>query len=184
MVPRAGRCEAGRAQLDDERIIVTRSAARNLAAALIAAVAATSAAVALAASAHSATAKQVMTLQEPRPRVAEDDLPPRSSSKLSLGDRLAIGGSLQDARHRHLGSFGGTCTVVGTGRSFETTPLACQAIYQLAGGQIVAIGMMTLSKTSLVIVGGSGAYAKVHGLVSPGRPAKGFSDADKLTIDR
>lgn len=161
---------------------MTRSAVRTLGAGLVLAAAVTAAAIV--GTARSATGKQVMTLQEPSPRVAEDDLPPRSSSKLSLGDRLAVGGSLQDPSHRQLGTFGGTCTVVGAGSSFETTPLSCQAIYKLRDGQIVAMGMMTLSRTSLVIVGGSGAYAHVHGTVSPGRPAKGFSDADKLTMER
>jgi hypothetical protein len=126
---------------------------------------------------------RVVTYQEPSPKVAQDDIPPKASSKLSLGDRLAISGLLEDAAHHRLGTFGGTCTVVGHGRSFETTPLLCQAAYRTARGELDAIGMMTLSKTSLNIVGGSGAYAGVHGHVASGKVAKGFEDADKLTIE-
>jgi hypothetical protein len=135
-------------------------------------------------SARSMPAKRTVTFQEPRPRIAEDDIPPRSKSKLSLGDRLAIAGPLETASHRRLGTIGGTCTVVGAGGSFGTTPLLCEAVYQVAGGQIDTMGVMTLSRTHLAIVGGTGAYAGVHGFVTPGRMAKGFSDADKLTIER
>jgi DNA-binding NarL/FixJ family response regulator len=129
------------------------------------------------------SAPRVVTYQEPSPKVAQDDIPPKASSKLSLGDRLAISGLLEDAAHHHLGTFGGTCTVVGRGASFETTPLLCQAAYRTAHGELDAIGMMTLSKTNLNIVGGSGAYAGVHGHVTSGKVAKGFQDADKLTIE-
>jgi hypothetical protein len=134
--------------------------------------------------ARATSAKQTVTFQEPNPRVAEDDIPPKSKSTLSLGDRLAIGGPLENANHQRLGTFGGSCTVVGSGKSFFTTPLLCYAVYAVAGGQIETMGMMTLAKTNLVIIGGSGSYAGVHGLVTPGRHAKGFSDADKLTIER
>jgi hypothetical protein len=74
--------------------------------------------------------------------------------------------------------------VVGSGASFETTPLRCQAAYRTAHGELDAIGMMTLSKTSLTIVGGSGAYAGAHGHVTAGKVPKGFEDADRLTIER
>ena len=134
------------------------------------------------ATAGAAPAPQTITFQEPRPQLAEDDLPPRSKEKLSLGDRLAIGGALESAGHKHLGTFGGTCTVVGTGTSFTTTPLVCEAVYRVAGGQIVAIGAMMLSRTNLVVVGGSGDYAGAHGTVTPGKVAKGFDDADKVAI--
>jgi hypothetical protein len=130
------------------------------------------------------SAPRVVTYQEPRPKVAEDDLAPKSRSKLSLGDRLAISGLLEDAAHHHLGTFGGTCTVVGHGASFETTPLLCEAAYRTAQGELEAVGMMTLSKTNLVIVGGSGSYAGAHGHVTSGVVAKGFEDADELTIER
>ncbi len=145
---------------------------------------ATAAVAPVVSSARPVPAKQTITFQEPMPQLAEDDIPPLSKSTLSLGDRVAIGGALENAHHKRLGTFGGSCTVVGTGSSFFTTPLVCQAVYRTTRGQIETQGMMTLSKTNLVILGGSGAYEGVHGLVSPGRTAKGFFGADKLTIER
>ena len=145
---------------------------------------ATAAAVPVLSSASPTPTTQTITFQEPRPQLAEDDLPPKSKSKLSLGDRLAIGGVLENATRARVGTFGGSCTVIGTGTSVVTTPLQCEAIYRLADGQIEAMGMMTLSKTDLVIVGGAGAYDGVHGTVGPGKIEKGFEDADALTIER
>lgn len=158
---------------------------RLLAAAGLAAATAIVAAPALSGAAP-APPPQTVTFQEPRPTVAFDDIAPHSKneSTLSLGDRLVISGALETTGHHRLGRFGGTCTAIGAGKSFVTTPLLCQAVYRVAGGQIEATGMMTLSKTNLVIIGGSGIYAGVHGTVTPGRKAAGFDDADKLTFTR
>ncbi len=154
---------------------------------------ATTAAAAVAASlalpgtsdARTSHAKQVVTFQETTPQFGVDDLDPKSpdGSTLSLGDRLTIAGDLDTAGHKRLGAFGGTCTALGAG-DIATTPVVCHAVYSLAHGQIATMGIMTLSKTDLVIVGGSGAYDGVHGTVTPGKKAKGFEDADKLTILR
>jgi hypothetical protein len=166
-----------------ETVTMTRTFAALLAAAGATTALATAGATPVLSSARPTPATRTITFQEPMPRVAVEHISPKSSSQLSLGDRLAIGGPLENAHHQHLGTFGGTCTAVGAGASFDTTPLLCQAIYKVAGGQIATMGMMTLAKTNLVIIGGSGAYTGAHGIVTPGRPAQGFSDADKLTID-
>ena len=160
---------------------MSRSTFRVLAAAGVAAIAMGVAPVL--SSARSIPAKRTITFQEPTPRLVEDDIPPKSKTTVSLGDRLAIGGLLETPSHQRLGTFGGSCIVVGAGSSLVTTPLVCQAVYRIAAGQIEAMGMMTLSKTNLAIVGGTGAYEGAIGFVSPGRVAKGFSDADELTID-
>lgn len=161
---------------------------RSVCAAVLAAGIATIAAAATVAPALGTSSKtsprQVITFQEPTPKTAIDDIPPHSKSTLSLGDRLVIGGRLESAAHKRVGTFGGTCTVVGSGRSFVTTPLLCQAVYRTPNGQIEALGMMTLSRTNLIVLGGSGAYAGVHGTVAPGKAAKGFEDADMLTLER
>jgi hypothetical protein len=159
-----------------------RSSTRVLAVAAGVATIATAAVVPALTSARSTPAKRTVTFQEPRPQIA--GFPSRSKSTLSLGHHLAIGGPLETASHQRLGTIGATCTVVGTGGSLGTTPLLCEAVYQVAGGQIETMGVMTLSRTHLAIVGGTGAYAGVHGFVTPGRMANGFSDADKLTIER
>jgi hypothetical protein len=135
------------------------------------------------ATAGAVTQPQILTFQEPRPSLVEDDIPPRSKKKLSLGDRLAISGALESADHQRLGTFGGVCTVIGAGRSFVSTPLLCHAVYRLPTGQIEAMGSMTLSRTNLAVIGGTGAFAGAHGTVTPGKVEKGFDDADQVTID-
>jgi len=158
-----------------------RSTTRVLTMAAGIAAVATIAVTPLVSSARPAPTKQVVTFQEPNPQVAVDDTAPQS--KIDLGDRLSITGPLENARHQPLGRFAGSCTVIGTGSSLVTTPMLCEGIYKVAGGQIATMGMMTLTKTNLVIIGGSGAYSGVHGRVTPGQPAQGFTDADKLTIE-
>jgi hypothetical protein len=144
--------------------------------------AAIGAAAALPASAATAgPATKVLTLQEPQAQVALLDVPPKSKSKVSLGDELTITSGVYGAAHHRLGVFGGQCTALGTG-ALTRTLFLCHAVYRLGGGQIVTAGVMTVGATDLVIVGGSGAYEGVHGTVTPGKPAKGFFEADKLTI--
>jgi hypothetical protein len=161
------------------------SSLRILAATTVAAGAAATAALAAGGltTAGAAATPQTLTFQEPRPSLAENDIPPRSKEKLSLGDSLAISGALESADRRRLGTFGGTCTAIGAGRSFVTTPLLCHAVYTLPAGQIEAVGEMTLSRTNLAVIGGTGAFAGADGTVTPGRVVKGFDDADQITID-
>ena len=128
--------------------------------------------------------RQTITFQETTPKIAIDDLAPTSRSNLSLGDRLVIGGPLFDAARKRVGRFGSTCTVVATGSSFPTTPLLCTGAYDTADGQILVSGITTLAKLRLAITGGTGSYAGATGNVtSEVKPAKGFDDADVLTID-
>lgn len=131
--------------------------------------------------AGAAPSHRSITFQEPNPQVVKNDVPPTSSSTLSLGDELTITGPLENPQHKHLGTFAGLCTALGAGPLF-TTPLECHGVYKVADGQIVAEGIMTIAHVDLAIVGGSGAYTGARGTVSPGKPTKGFSDADKLTI--
>lgn len=149
-----------------------------------AAMVAVAGATALPASAATAATRHVITFQEPAPRVAALDLPPKSKANaetVSLGDILTVTSPLETAAHKRIGLFGGQCTALGDG-ALTKTPLLCRAVYRLGGGQIVTEGVMTLGATNLAIVGGSGRYAEARGLVTPGKPAKGFQEADKLTI--
>jgi hypothetical protein len=126
-----------------------------------------------------------ITFQETAPHVAIDDIAPKSKARetVGLGDRLITTGPIFDAAHKRLGSIYTDCTNVGATKPVFKATLQCTVTYQTATGQIVAAGLFKLDGTGqLPIVGGSGTYTGAHGTVTSGKPAKGFDDADIITL--
>jgi hypothetical protein len=126
-----------------------------------------------------------ITFQENRPQIAMDDLAPKSKSGnlVSLGDRIVTWGGLFDTSRKQLGTIGTSCTAAGPTKPILSATLLCTVSYQVADGQIVASGFFKLNGTGVLpIVGGSGAYAGARGTVTSGKPAKGFEDADVITL--
>ena len=166
------------------------SISRPLLALSATAVAATAAvAVPVMTSAQAPPATETITFQEDVPRVVIDDVAPRSKKGevVSQGDRLITHGGLFDAARKRLGTISTTCTAEGAPKPIFRAPLLCLVTYDVTGGgQVIAAGHFSLDgKGTLPIVGGSGAYAGVRGTVtSAAAPAKGFDDADVLTLQR
>jgi hypothetical protein len=133
-----------------------------------------------------AASPTTITFQETAPKVVITDVPPRSKNgdTASQGDKLVTYGALFDTAHHRLGTISGDCTAVGPSKAIFRVALLCTVTYKVAGGQIVAAGNFALSgDATLPIVGGSGAYAGARGTVtSTVKPAKGFDDADVITL--
>jgi hypothetical protein len=126
-----------------------------------------------------------ITFQETAPKVVITDVSPKSKHGIaSQGDQLVTSGALFDAARHRLGTISGDCTAVGPAKAIFRVALLCTVTYKVAAGQIVAAGDFALSgDATLPIVGGSGAYAGARGTVtSTVTPAKGFEDADVITL--
>jgi hypothetical protein len=84
-----------------------------------------------------------------------------------------------------LGAISGDCSATGNG-PLPKVALLCMVAYQTHSGQIVANGMLKLGTSSVLpIVGETGAYAPARGtLTTDVTPAKGFSEADRITLSR
>src|SRR5450755_1620147 len=84
-----------------------------------------------------------------------------------------------------LGAISGDCSATGNG-PLPKVALLCTVAYQTLSGQIVANGMLKLGTSSVLpIVGETGAYAPARGtLTTDVTPAKGFSEADRITLSR
>lgn len=127
---------------------------------------------------------RTITVQEKVVDIAKDDVPPKSKSKVSLGDRLITRQSLFDANKKALGTLYTDCSGVGPTKPIFAATLQCLLTYRFADGQIVAAGTTRLTGGKpLPLVGGTGAYAGAHGSVQLTKPAKGFDSADEITID-
>lgn len=129
-------------------------------------------------------AATTITVQEKVQTVVQDDVSPKSKThKVSVGDRLVTVQSLFDASKKRVGTLYTDCTSVGPTKPFPHLNLLCQATYNLPEGRVIASGVFKLDGPGeLVIVGGSGAYAGAHGIISSAQPAKGYDTADTITI--
>jgi hypothetical protein len=138
-------------------------------------------------SAQAPPVPNTITFQETTPKVTIDDLAPKSKSgsMASQGDRLVTYGGLYDTARKRLGTISGDCVAVGATAPIFKVALQCVVTYNLPAGQIVAGGRFALNDSgTLPIVGGSGLYAGVRGTVKSNvKPAKGFDDADVLTLE-
>jgi hypothetical protein len=128
-----------------------------------------------------------IVFQETRPQITVEDVEPKSDSGdiLSQGDRIVTSGPLYTKSHRQLGTIGTDCTGIGASKPLFQAQLLCTVTYRVAGGQIVASGFYKLDGSQkMPIVGGSGKYSGARGTLAAGKPAKGFDDADVLTLRR
>ncbi|MDQ6777619.1 MAG: hypothetical protein M3071_15715 [Actinomycetota bacterium] len=125
-----------------------------------------------------------ITVQEKVVDVVKDDLPPKSESKVSLGDRLITRQSLFDANKKALGTLYTDCSGVGPTKPLFDATLECSATYRFNDGQVVTSGATRLSRGEPIpVTGGTGAYAGARGTVHTTQPATGFDSADLITID-
>jgi hypothetical protein len=107
---------------------------------------------------------------------------------LALGDRVITRQELFDESNRSVGSFSTDCVNVGRKAQVFKATLQCTSVYQLAGGQLVAQGVVRLSASTpasrIAIVGGAGAYKSVGGEVGAGAPVRGYDTVDVMHLDR
>jgi hypothetical protein len=134
--------------------------------------------------AQTTPAPTAITFQESPPKVAILHATKAGhGDTVAHGDRLVTSGGLYDAAHHRLGTIGTDCTVEGATKPVFKAALLCTVSYDTAQGQIVAAGKYVLDGSAkLPIVGGSGSYTGARGTVSPGTVAKGFDDADLITL--
>lgn len=125
------------------------------------------AAAAIAVAVAPAAPDRTLTLAVSGTRLSEVDVPPLITGKHSPetpGDEV-IGVS------RVTGDARGTrylfCQVVRQGPSIEAALYDCRVTYVLAGGTLVAAGVVSLERPAVVpVVGGTGRYAGAHGTLA------------------
>jgi hypothetical protein len=114
------------------------------------------------------------------------------ASKNAKGDKLATGDAvftrlaMSSPDGAALGSAYTECTNVGAKAGAINATPQCVQTYRFKNGQIVTAGVVKFSQLenlSIPIVGGSGAYRGASGVVSTGKPVKGFDSVDVLRLD-
>lgn len=105
--------------------------------------------------------------------------------KLAMGDAVVTRQSMKDDAGKPLGTLYTDCVNVGAKAAVFKATLECMTTYKFSDGEVTAAGVVKLSdpKASLPILGGSGAYVGVSGVVTPGEPAKGDDSVDVLQLN-
>lgn len=116
-------------------------------------------------------------------RFAAVDHPPRSRSRVSIGDQFVIA---LPARERAGGGRSGTvygrCSAIQTAARFERASWQCDTLVSLPDGTIITHGIFRANDptTTLAVTGGTGAYDGVTGTMVSRRAKGGDIDVIRL----
>ena len=107
----------------------------------------------------------------------------KTDDRLATGDRVLTRQRLFDEANKAIGTLFTDCVNVGAAARVVSATLQCTASYQLAGGELVAMGVIRFGAPGASApLAGSGAYRGVRGEVTSGKPEKG-PDVDILHLD-